>query len=75
MPFVEVSLVEGRSPAQLRALISALTDAVVESVGAPRASVRVVLREVPATHWAAGDETIAERRASSGRATGEDVGT
>ena len=62
MPLVEVTLVEGRSPQQLRALISKLTDAVESAVDAKRDSVRVVLREVPATHWAAGDETIAERR-------------
>jgi 4-oxalocrotonate tautomerase len=62
MPLVEVTLVEGRTPEQLRTLISKLTAAVVDAVGAPQANVRVVLREVPATHWAAGDVTIAERR-------------
>lgn len=65
MPFVDVTLVEGRSPDQLRALVDRLTDAVVDSVGASREAVRVVLREVPATHWAAGGQTVAERRASS----------
>lgn len=63
MPLVEVTMVEGRTPEQLRALISALTTAVVETVDAPRDAVRVVVREVPTTHWAAGDVTIAERRA------------
>jgi 4-oxalocrotonate tautomerase len=62
MPFIDVTLAEGRTPRQLRALISALTEAVVTSVGAPQDSVRVVIREVPKTHWAAGDVTIAERR-------------
>ena len=61
MPLVEVTLVEGRSAKQLRALITALTEAVVGAVGAPKENVRVVVREVPATHWAAGDVTIAER--------------
>jgi 4-oxalocrotonate tautomerase len=63
MPLVEVTLVEGRSDEQLRTLISRLTAAVVDAVGAPKENVRVVLREVPATHWAAGDVTIAEKRA------------
>ncbi len=62
MPLVEVTLVEGRPPERLRALISAVTAAVEESIGAPRESIRVVLREVPPTHWAAGDVTISERR-------------
>ncbi|CCH74207.1 2-hydroxymuconate tautomerase [Nostocoides australiense] len=64
MPFIDVTLAEGRSPEQLRTLITKLTDAAVEAVGAPRESIRVVLREVPPTHWAAGDVTIAERRAA-----------
>jgi 4-oxalocrotonate tautomerase len=68
MPLIEVTLVEGRSAEQLRALISALTRAAVESVDAPVDSVRVVIREVPATHWAAGDVTIAERRGNHPRA-------
>jgi len=67
MPLVEVTLVEGRSAKQLRALITALTEAVVGAVGAPKENVRVVVREVPATHWAAGDVTIAERD-TAGRA-------
>lgn len=67
MPLIEVTLVEGRTPEQLRALISGLTHAASEAVAAPVGNVRVVVREVPATHWAAGDVTIAER-------AGTDVG-
>lgn len=63
MPLIEVTLGEGRSPEQLRSLISALTNAAHEAVDAPVDSIRVVLREVPLTHWAAGDVTLAERRA------------
>lgn len=62
MPLVEVTLVEGRTPEQLRTLISRLTEAVVDSVAAPKEHVRVIVREVAATHWAAGDVTIEERR-------------
>ncbi len=61
MPLIEVTLVEGRTPAQLRTLITALTDAAEAAVQAPRESIRVVLREVPTTHFAAGDVTIAEK--------------
>jgi 4-oxalocrotonate tautomerase len=61
VPLVEITLVEGRSAEQLRALISAVTRACVDSIDAPLDSVRVVLREVPPTHFAAGDVTIAER--------------
>src|SRR4029453_16087739 len=58
MPLVEITLVEGRTPEQLRTLISRLTAAVVDSVGSPKENVRVVLRETPATNWAAGAVTL-----------------
>jgi 4-oxalocrotonate tautomerase len=61
VPLVEVTLVQGRSPQQLRALVSELTDAVETALDVSRATIRVVLREVPDTHWAAGNVTIAER--------------
>ena len=51
MPFVEITFAEGRPPEKLRPLISAVTDAVCESIAAPKANVRVVIREVPRTHW------------------------
>jgi 4-oxalocrotonate tautomerase len=63
MPLVDVTLVAGRTPEQIRDLIDRLTDAVEQSVDAPRANIRVIVREVPASHWAAGGETVAERRA------------
>ena len=61
MPLIEVTLAEGRSAEKLRALISKLTEAVVEAGVAPKESVRVIVREVPPSHWAAADETLAER--------------
>jgi 4-oxalocrotonate tautomerase len=61
MPLIEVTLAEGRSPEKLRALISKLTEAVVESGVGSKQSVRVIVREVPLTHYAAADETLAER--------------
>ena len=63
MPLVQVSPKEGRSPAQLRSLITARTAAVTESLGAPKESVRVIVTEVAGTHWAAGDVTLAEKSA------------
>ena len=63
VPLVEITLTEGRSPEQLRTLISKVTHAVSDSVDAPVENVRVVLREVPTTHFAAGDVTIHERQA------------
>lgn len=63
MPLVEVTLTEGRSADQIRSLIQELHEAVVRSGVAEAPAVRVIVREVPATHWASGGVTIAERRA------------
>jgi 4-oxalocrotonate tautomerase len=62
MPLVEITLIEGRSPEMLRALIRAVTSAVQESLRVPRETIRVIIREVPATHWAIGGETMEDRR-------------
>lgn len=61
MPLIQVTVAKGRTPDQLRALISKLTAAVVEAIDAPQQNVRVVLYEVPKTHWASGDLTLQER--------------
>jgi 4-oxalocrotonate tautomerase len=63
MPFVEVTLTQGRSADQLRSLIQELHEAVVRSGVAEAPAVRIIVREVPATHWASGGVTIAERQA------------
>jgi 4-oxalocrotonate tautomerase len=64
MPLVEVTVVQGRTPKQIRTLIHELTGAVVRALEVPQQSVRVAVRELPTTNWAAGDVTIAEREAA-----------
>ncbi len=64
MPLIQVSIAEGRSPEQIRALIAGLTDAAVAAVGAPIESVRVLVTEIPLEHWGSGGPTLAERRAA-----------
>ena len=54
MPFIDVSLGAGRTPEQVRALIHELTEAAHRAVGAPKESIRVVIREIQPEHWAAG---------------------
>lgn len=54
MPVVQVNLVEGRSANAKAELIRAVTEAVVQSIGAPRQTVRVILNEVAPEHWGVG---------------------
>lgn len=64
MPLIEVSLIEGRSEERIRALIGALTQAAVSAIDAPPETVRVLVRELPARHWAVGGQAIADRKES-----------
>jgi 4-oxalocrotonate tautomerase len=66
MPLIDVSIAAGRSPEQLRALVSALHRAAEETVGAVPENTTVIVREVPTTHWSKADRTIAERNSSTG---------
>jgi 4-oxalocrotonate tautomerase len=59
---VFVSVREGRPAESIRKMISAVTAAVAESLDAPPASIRVVVTEVPLTHWATGDVTLQEKQ-------------
>lgn len=64
MPLAEITIVEGRSAEKKRALISMVTDAIAASIGAPRDAIRVVIREIPAEHWAVGGVPVSDRRKS-----------
>lgn len=63
MPLIEVSIAQGRTPDQLRSLISALHKAAEESIGAVPENTTVIVREVPTNLWSKADQTIAERNA------------
>jgi len=69
MPIVNISIAEGRRDDQIRELIRSVTTAVSTTLDAPVETVRVLVSEVPTTHWGSGEQTLAERRAST-RATG-----
>ncbi|MGY2286904.1 2-hydroxymuconate tautomerase family protein [Pseudomonas gingeri] len=57
MPIMQVFLIEGRDEEQKARLIAALTEAVVESIQAPRESVRVIITEMPRTDFGIAGKT------------------
>ncbi len=61
MPIAQIFMLEGRSEAQKRAVIEKVTQALVEAVDAPMASVRVLITEVPAANWGIAGETAQDR--------------
>ena len=50
MPILNVQISQGCSASQKTALLQKMTQAVVESVAAPLASIRIVLQEIPPEH-------------------------
>jgi len=51
MPIATINILEGRSDDKKEKLIEKVTDAICESIGAPRESVRVILNEMPKQHF------------------------
>ncbi len=55
MPLIEVHLLEGRTDEQKKNLLTALTKAVQESIGAPLETIRIWIQEfTPQEYMAAG---------------------
>ena len=61
MPTIRVELLEGRTPEQKTALVKALTQAVVESLGSKPETVDVLLFDIPRQNWATGGVQWSER--------------
>ena len=57
MPFAQIHMMEGRIEEQKRAVIEKVTAALVEAVGAPIETVRVLITEVPKTQWGIGGKS------------------
>ena len=62
MPIITISLVEGRTAERKSALLREVTDAVARVLEAPPESIRVLLAEIPAAHWAVGGVAMSETR-------------
>lgn len=65
MPQVEIAIAEGRSPTQIRNMMHQVHAAVLRTVDTRPEHIRVVVREVPRTHWATGDVSLSEIDAAS----------
>ncbi|MDR3540080.1 MAG: 4-oxalocrotonate tautomerase [Desulfosporosinus sp.] len=52
MPIVQVELLEGRTLAQKRVLVEKVTQAIVESIGAPAEKVTIIIRDMSKENYA-----------------------
>jgi 4-oxalocrotonate tautomerase len=65
VPFIQVTMLEGRTVEQKHALIARLTDAVEESLGGDRQRIRVALYEVSSDEWGVGGVPMSVLRPGS----------
>jgi 4-oxalocrotonate tautomerase len=56
MPIIRVEMFKGRTREQKRIMVKALTDAMVESTGAKREAVWIVVKDVDKEDWGFGGE-------------------
>ncbi|WP_312918900.1 tautomerase family protein [Stutzerimonas nitrititolerans] len=61
MPLLQVTIVEGRSAELKERLIHDLTATVVETLVVKPEAVRVLLQELPKTHWGTAGQSMAQR--------------
>ena len=65
MPLIEVTIAEGRSADQIRSMMREVHHAVLRTVNTAPEHIRVIVREVPRSHWATGDLTLTEMDADT----------
>ena len=61
MPLVNVKMVPGRTEEQKRALVEAITDAMVVHTNSTRQFVWVMIEEVSVDNWATGGVLVADQ--------------
>lgn len=64
MPIAMIHIAADRSNEKKQALLMSVSQAISTSLEVSIDSVRVIIQESPESQWAAGGQTLAERRAS-----------
>ncbi len=60
MPIINIQIAQGRTEEQIKELIQNLTNTTSETLGAPKQNVRVIVTEVPKTHWGIGGTAMSD---------------
>ncbi|MCM3452419.1 4-oxalocrotonate tautomerase [Heyndrickxia oleronia] len=60
MPIIQVQIIKGRSKDKINSLIEDITLATVKNLSVNAEQVRVLVNEIPDTHWGVGGTTKAE---------------
>lgn len=61
MPIINVQLQEGRPKEKIAEVIRNITNTVSETLDAPKENIRVIVTEVPKTHWGIAGVPVSEK--------------
>ncbi|MGG0719469.1 4-oxalocrotonate tautomerase [Robertmurraya massiliosenegalensis] len=61
MPIINVQLIEGREEKKIAEVIQNITHTVSETLDAPKETIRVIVTEVPKTHWGKAGKPMSEK--------------
>lgn len=64
MPVIQINLMQGRTNEQKKRLAEKVTDAVIEALGVPRETVRILIHEMGPYDFAVGGVPMAERNSA-----------
>ncbi|WP_409304789.1 4-oxalocrotonate tautomerase [Peribacillus sp. SCS-155] len=60
MPIINVQILEGRPAEKIAEVIQNITTTVSETLDAPKENIRVIVTEIPKTHWGKAGEPISK---------------
>ena len=61
MPIVHITILEGRPQGKITKLIENVTDTIAETLDSPRENIRILVTEMPKTHWGSGGKPMSEK--------------
>jgi len=62
MPLIQINIIEGRSAEKKERLIKDVSQLVAATLESPIENVRVLINEMPASHWGIAGESVKKRR-------------
>jgi 4-oxalocrotonate tautomerase len=62
MPIINIQIMEGRSADTIKRLIASVTDTVAQELDSPKERIRVLVTEIPKTHWGIAGVPASESR-------------
>jgi 4-oxalocrotonate tautomerase len=60
MPIVNIQLLQGRPEEKVKEVIENVTETMVQTLGVKKENVRVIVTEIPKSHWGIGGVPVSD---------------